>query len=133
MQDFLPIYIKLYALGLAPFIFSTFFMLFIPFNRRLKAAVVSALALLTATPVVVPVGWGVVIAPVSWSAILSSTGIELMMLNARTLWPQQLCSALASALLGFAIGYYLLPRSRFNRPRAAPNNSFKPNPRRGSA
>jgi hypothetical protein len=133
MQGFVSLYIKLYALGLAPFIVATIFMLFIPFNRPFKAAVVSALALVTATPVVVPLGWGAVIVPVSWTATLSSGGIEIMLLNARTFWPLQLCSALGSALLGFAVGYYLLPRSRFNRTRAAPNNSFKPTPRRGAA
>lgn len=122
MRDFFLIYAEVYALGLLPFIAIALAMLFIPLKRLFKAGLVSAAAIFTATPVVVPVGWGVVIAPVSWAAVLSPTGVDLMLLNASMNWPLQACSVFASAVVGLLIGYYALPRSRFNRPHVTPNN-----------
>jgi len=128
MRDFLLIYAELYALGLLPFIAIALITLFIPLKRLLKAGLVSAAAIFTATPVVIPVGWGVVIAPISWAMTLSPTGVYLMLLNASMNWFLQACSVFASAVIGLLIGYYALPRSRFNRIPAAPSNSVKPNP-----
>lgn len=126
MRDFFLLYAKLYALGLLPFIAIALTMLFIPLKRLLKAGLVSAAAIFTATPVAIPVGWGVVIAPVSWAVVLSPTGVYLMLLNASINWHLQACSVFASAVMGLLIGYYSLPTSRFNRSPATPNSSFKP-------
>ena len=126
MLEFLLIYVEFYTLGLMPLIAIALVMLFVPLKRLPKAGLVSAAAIFTATPVTIPIGWGVVIAPVSWAAILSPTGVEFMLLNASMNWPLQACSVFASAVIGLLIGYYALPRSRFNRPHAAPNDPFKP-------
>lgn len=128
MLEFLLIYAEFYALGLMPLIAIALIMLFVPLKRLPKAGLVSVAAVFTATPVTIPIGWGVVIVPVSWTAILSPTGIEFMLLNASMNWPLQICSVFASAVIGLFIGYYALPWSRFNRPPATHSSSIKPNP-----
>ena len=133
MEEFIVIYVIYYALGLLPFIAIALVLMFIPATRLVKAFLVSAAAISTATPVVIPIGWGIVIAPISLAVFLSPTAIDLMLLSAAVNWPLQACSALASAVTGLLIGYYLLPRSRFNRSRAAPDNLFNSAPHHGDA
>lgn len=116
MQDLLLIYAYFYALGLMPFFLLSFFSLFLPLKRLKKALLMSVAAILTATPVMVPISWGVVIAPVSWVAVSSRTVIDIMLIQTPMVWFLHAVSALSSAVLGLVCGYYLLPKLPFNRP-----------------
>lgn len=126
MQDLLLLYAYFYAVGLSPFLVLSFVSLFLPLKRLKKALLMSMAALVTATPVMVPIGWGAVIAPVSWFTVSSLPGIELMLMQPPIVWWLHAASALASAVLGLLWGYYALPLVPFNRPKAVPGNSFKP-------